>query len=935
MKILNDIFIFFGDRISYSAAVYLSSILALFVSVFYGFIFLVYAFPLTLGSISASLVIQKSIIAACLMQLAVVFILSGWKRFRISPLLSCAAQINRFYDSVRKREEISNDELINSMKALIYLPQRNMYLSLLSVFFVLLYIILISGIENFTPVTLKISLAGCGSALYMYALFVYSTGDMVTNFLRKKGFKKIFERGMILPNVYGFSFRKKVILLLGFLMFAVLSMLYLITYTHITFNHFLIYFVITALVIILLVLVYVFPLVNVFYHVLNTTGRLSMGDDTSLVVGNNEKEILTFAGMFNRSLAEFVYLRKNLEIKVKERTELLEKRNRELFENEEKFRVLTDSVQDAIIMMDNDGKVSYWNRAAELIFGYSSLEIIGRPLHEILAPKRHEEIFQKKFPDFKRFGKGLALGKRVELSAVRKNGQEFPVELSLSAFLLDYKWHAVGIVRDITERKDYEHEIYKAKKAAESANRAKSEFLANMSHEIRTPMSGILGFSEIIKQECPDPAVQEKADIIYRSGTGLLELINDILDLSKIEAGRMEVKTESFDLYELIRQTHMLHSIVAEKKGLASKLSIDDSLPRYIVTDAKKLQQVIANLLSNAIKFTERGSVALRAETISWQQEDVVVKVSVEDTGIGIPADSMEKIFKTFEQSDNSTTRHYEGTGLGLAIARSFVEMLGGHIWVESEKGRGARFEFIFKARQGTEEGVLPSLYDTGNEPCLDGTRFLVLDPDANSRILLYYMLKGASADVEIVDDPAALYNRINEIDITGLFIDHSLMNDGEGCLGEVLKNHPESQNLIIVAMQPGLTAGPGDGAEKPESDAFLEKPFTRKSLYLLLHKLFPAGEAKVKNEKNEASAENSPEESAVPGVGREIIVELKGLSLDRSSDRKKALEIIDRVQQAGMNGSEELGPVRDAIDSFEYDLARKLITKIDERSRI
>jgi|GEM_PF-2025410 len=929
MKILlTNVFTLLAARVTCSAAVYWFSLPALLISVFYGIIFFTYALPLSLETPEHYQLFGTGAMLVGVMLLVVSLFMGGGKFIRLPAIFPSARKVNSFFDILQADDEIEASQLLEAVGALILFPRMNMYVSGISVLVVFLLLALFYGPSSFEPAAMKTGMAGFGVSLYMYLLFVYSISDLVTNPLRKKSFEMIIRSGMSLPDVYGFSFRKKILFLLGFLLAAVLVMLYLITYTHISFDYFLLFFAITALVIILLVLVYVFPLVNVFYHVLATTGALSRGEDAYLVVGNNEREILNFSTLFNRSLNEFIYLRKNLEVKVKERTELLEKRNRELLENEEKFRTLADSAQDAIIMMDNDGNVSYWNRAGEIIFGYSREEILGRSLHEILAPRRYEEMFQKKYADFKRFGKGLALGKTVEFSAVRKTGEEFPVEVSLSAFKLDYKWNAVAILRDITERKDYEQEIYKAKQYAESANRAKSEFLANMSHEIRTPMNGILGFSEIIKHDCREPEIREKAEIIYRSGMGLLELINDILDLSKIEAGRMEVAQENFDFYELIKQTHLLHSIVAEKKGLDFNLIIDESLPRFIVSDAKKLQQIITNLLSNAVKFTDKGFVNFSAETVSWYGNEVIAKITVEDSGIGIPTDELELIFKSFEQSDASTTRNYEGTGLGLAITKSFVEMLKGHIWAESEPGQGARFCFIIKAEEGTEEGVLPSLFDNSLEPDFAALKFMIITDDENSRMLLEYMLSKGALSVEIVQNNFLSLDDLLEKEIDCLFLD-PLATDKEGGRLVPLLREKTGDALKLVAFGPLLPFQGGEEVDSRLFDGVIEKPLSRKALFRILFELFP----ETGNGSNGVKPAGALEAESFPGpfVLDDAVKQLMRLSLDRSGDRKKALELTGQMILETAGDIPVIGEIRDAVNNFEYDLAETLILRLGD----
>ena len=238
----------------------------------------------------------------------------------------------------------------------------------------------------------------------------------------------------------------------------------------------LLYFLISIALVLALAVVYSYPIFNVLYSVLDTTRRLSRGEDSSLVLGGSESEVMTFTTLFNRSLRDFVYMKKELEIKVKERTALLEKRDRELHENEEKFRSFTDSAQDAIIMMNNNGNISYWNRAAEEIFGYARHEIVGRPLHVIISPRQYYEIFHKKMADFRHDGGGLIPGKTIELFAVKKSGEEFPVEISLFSVKMGNKWNAVAFMRDITDRVRIQSELFEAKTAAESASRAKSEF---------------------------------------------------------------------------------------------------------------------------------------------------------------------------------------------------------------------------------------------------------------------------------------------------------------------------------------------------------------------------------------------------------------------------------------------------------------------------
>ncbi len=479
------------------------------------------------------------------------------------------------------------------------------------------------------------------------------------------------------------------------------------------------------------------------------------------------------------------------------------------------------------------------------------------------------------------------------------------------------------IVKERTE------ELIIAKEKAEESDILKSAFLANMSHEIRTPMNGILGFSEIIKHDCREPEIREKAEIIYRSGMGLLELINDILDLSKIEAGRMEVAQENFDLYELIKQTHLLHSIVAEKKGLDFNLNIDESLPRFIVSDAKKLQQIITNLLSNAVKFTEKGYVNFSAETVSWYGNEVIVKMTVEDSGIGIPVEELELIFKSFEQSDTSTTRNYEGTGLGLAITKSFVEMLKGHIWAESEPDRGARFCFIVKAEEGTEEGILPSLFDNSLEPDFGELKFMIITDDENSQMLLEYMLSKGARSVESSKNNLLSLDELLEKEIDCLFLD-PLVADKEGNRLVSLVKETNGDSLKLVAFGPLLPSQGGEEVDSRLFDGVIEKPLSRKALFKILFELFPGAGNSPKSVKPAASSET--ESFSGLFVLDDAVQQLMQLSLDRSGDRKKALELSGRMSRETAGDIPVIGKIRDAVDNFEYDLAEALILRLGDQ---
>jgi PAS domain S-box-containing protein len=519
-----------------------------------------------------------------------------------------------------------------------------------------------------------------------------------------------------------------------------------------------------------------------------------------------------------------------LALAFREMVKRLAERENQLREAEALYRTLTERSFAGVYVVQ-DGVFQYLNENAAAFAGYTPAELIGKAATALLHPEDT--------------GKGKTLSKAMMTGAstapyefrikTKEGGTRWIME-TVAPIVFNGRPAILGNSLEVTERKMVEEAIHRAKEAAESANRAKSEFLANMSHEIRTPMNAILGMAELLA-ETPLTRNQQKYVRIFRNaGENLLTLINDILDLSKVEAGQVTLEAIPFDLGETIERTGEILSMRAGDKGLDLVCHIQPDIPVDVIGDPLRLRQIITNLIGNAVKFTETGEILLEVKAAphvdSIGAERIDLAFSVADTGIGIAADKVEHIFEKFTQADTSTSRKYGGTGLGLAITRYLVELMGGTLKVRSELGKGSVFSFTIRLPRQLEaqprEDSVP--FDLTN------VRILVVDDNATNRLIVKEFLAPGGATVAEAADGQEGLRLMREAAAAGepyhlVILDHQMpVMDGMETAHRI-KDDPDLSAAVLILL---TSLQRTEDREKAEQLGFVQtlfKPVKRADL--------------------------------------------------------------------------------------------------------
>ena len=509
-----------------------------------------------------------------------------------------------------------------------------------------------------------------------------------------------------------------------------------------------------------------------------------------------------------------------------------------LAESDARAHTIIDTAHDAYIGIDSRGLIVTWNAQAEATLGWTRDEAIGRSLAETIIPPAFRDAHLSGMRRFHQTGEAPVVNQRIELRALHRSGREIPIELTVTSPMQSERGYFFGaFMRDISSRLERDDELRRAKETAEAATRAKSEFLTNMSHELRTPLNGVLGYAQLLQRDRGLNGSQREAlEAIATCGSQLLDLINDILDLSKIEAGRLDIEDAVTELARLVSDLAPIVSEAAERKGLRLITTIGSDVPRLVVIDGRRVRQVLLNLLGNAVKFTSAGEVRL---TIAIEGDRL--KFDVTDTGPGIEPEALTQIFSAFSQTKTGAAAG--GTGLGLTICDRLITTMGGELRVDSVLGEGSRFSFMLPLVEAGA-GIRAAAHAGDAVPALDArlapgqsiTAMVVDDSTANRHILTSLLESagvravGASGGVEAIDRARADRPQI-------IFMDLKMDDlDGFEATRRIARD-PMTAAIPVVAVTASALGNSSQRAREAGCVDYLSKPVRVELLFAMLQK--------------------------------------------------------------------------------------------------
>jgi len=589
---------------------------------------------------------------------------------------------------------------------------------------------------------------------------------------------------------------------------------------------------------------------------------------------------------------------------------------------------IVESSDDSIIGTDLDGSILSWNLGAEKLFGHTAEEAIGKHI-TILFRADHRADYLNSLRRVKR----QEQIERFESVRVKKDGTPIDVSVILSPIkdTLGRLQGVLAIYRDITASKRADAELLKANEAAEAASGAKSTFLATMSHEIRTPMNGILGMTELALDSDLTSDQRENLELVHVSAESLLAVINDILDFSKIEAGKMEFESIPFDLRESLGETMKTLGFRAHQKGLELVYDVRPDVPAALLGDPGRLRQILVNLVGNAIKFTEQGEILVSVARESETSEAVSLHFSVRDTGVGIPAEKQEKIFEAFSQADGSMTRKYGGTGLGLTICGRLVELMGGHLWLESQTGLGSTFHFT--AHLGIQTVALEPPTPLHPAQLRDLPVLIVDDNSTNRRVLAEMLSRWGMKPTSVEGGRAALralqIAKERERPFALILLDGHMPEIDGFTLAQQIQNHPDLVRTTIMMLTSADQLGDATRCRKLGISAYFVKPVRQSELLNMMCKSLQGASKEraiiPRTQDAPRGAESLPrvlvaEDNPVNQTLARRLLEKRGFDVSVAQDGRAALAALHEqrfdllfmdVQMPDMDGLEATAAIR------------------------
>lgn len=488
---------------------------------------------------------------------------------------------------------------------------------------------------------------------------------------------------------------------------------------------------------------------------------------------------------------------------------------------------IINSTAEAIVVTDREFRVIRTNPATVDIIGYRQSDINDSNI-QLLFPENLNDLIERELSQYKKV--------RTEVNIFKKGGERIPAKVTISVVKPVGSKEIEGyvfLIRDASKEKIQQMELENAIKVAESASSAKSSFVANMSHEIRTPMNAIMGMTGLLLDTELTSEQQDYADTIRKSADAMIGVINDILDFSKIEAGKLHVEHIDFQLLTTVSDVVDMLAPKAHTKNLEFIWHVNDDVPTMLNGDPGRIRQILTNLCNNAIKFTHKGEVVVRVAVDTESDDDVTLRFNISDTGIGIPKNKLELLFRSFSQVDASVTREYGGTGLGLAISKRLAELLGGEIGVESKEGVGSDFWFTVVMKKQHEQSLI---YEPDPEG-IEGKKVLVVDDNETNREILHVQLeKWHAIPLEVPDAESALVQLRMAVEDKEPFpialIDYQMPDMDGATLGKAIKRDPNLNGTKMVMLTSGGQKGEAAMMKGIGFSGYLSKPINPSVLY-------------------------------------------------------------------------------------------------------